>query len=64
MTDKQVTERIELLERKYREVWGVEVDYLTVPACMTQEKLVCVLERIIDTGESVLVGFNKIYRGQ
>ena len=28
---------------------------------ITQEKLVDVLKRIVDTGESILVGYNKLY---
>ena len=31
---------------------------------VSQEKLVFILERIVDTGESILVGWDKIYNEQ
>ena len=32
-----------------------------IPLEMTQEKLVVVLERIVETGESILVGWNQCF---
>ncbi len=49
-----------MLEQKYKETWGINVDYTIIPSGMTQEKLVDVLERIVDTGESIMVGFSNI----
>lgn len=46
--------------QKYQYNWGKEVDLNCVPAGMTQEKLLAVLERIVETGESILVGWNKV----
>ena len=40
---------------------GKDVDYTTLPKGITQEKLVDVLKIIVDTGESILVGYNKLY---
>lgn len=60
MINKEALERIKILEQKYKETWGINVDYTIIPPGMTQEKLVDVLERIVDTGESITVGFSKI----
>lgn len=60
MLNKEVLEKIRILEQKYKETWGINVDYTIIPPGMTQEKLVEVLERIVDTGESIIVGFSKI----
>jgi len=45
----------------YKNRWGKEVDYTTIPRTITQEKLLIILKRIVDTGESILVGYNKIF---
>ena len=58
--NREVLEKIRILEQKYKETWGINVDYTIIPSGMTQEKLVDVLERIVDTGESIIVGFSKI----
>ena len=60
MLNKEALEKIRILEQKYKETWGINVDYTIIPPGMTQEKLVDVLERIVDTGESIIVGFSKI----
>lgn len=41
--------------------WGIPLDYIIVPSGITQEMLVLVLKRIVDTGESILVGYNKVF---
>ncbi len=45
----------------YKNRWGKEVDYTILPHTITQEKLLIILKRIVDTGESILVGYNKIF---
>lgn len=60
MLNKEALEKIRILEQKYKETWGINVDYTIIPPGMTQDKLVEVLERIVDTGESIIVGFSKI----
>ena len=45
----------------YKHRWGKEVDYTILPRSISQEKLLIILERIVDTGESIPVGYNKIY---
>ena len=59
MINTDATRRIEQLESEYEDKWGKKVDYIIIPQGITQEKLVAVLERIVDTGESILVGWNK-----
>ena len=59
MINTDATRRIEQLESEYEDKWGKKVDCLIIPQGITQEKLVSVLERIVDTGESILVGWNK-----
>lgn len=50
----------ELLQR-YQFNWGTEVDFSYIPPGMTREKLVVVLARIVETGESLLVGWNQCF---
>ena len=60
MINEEAMQRIEKLNKEYERRWGKPVDYLIKPVGLTQESLVIVLERIVDTGESILVGWNKI----
>lgn len=61
MVNQEALKIIEELMQQYKFNWGKEVvlDYM-IPG-MTQEKFVVVLERIVETGESVLVGWNKCF---
>ena len=54
-------EKVEELLEKYKFNWGKEVDLNCMPSGISQEKFIVVLERIVETGESVLVGWNKCY---
>ncbi len=60
MINAEAMERIKELCKLYEQRWGKEVDLTIIPPGCTQDKLAVVLERIVDTGESVLVGWNKI----
>lgn len=60
MINEDALKKIEQLEKTYENNWGRKIDYTILPAGLSQEKLVQVLERIVDTGESVLVGWNRI----
>lgn len=64
MVNEESLKRIEQLGKEYERVWGKTVDYSVLPQGLTQEKLVPILERIVETGESVLVGWNYIYDRQ
>ena len=61
MINEEAIKHIELLEREYEHNWGKKVDYTVLPRGVSQEKLAVILERIVDTGESILVGWDKIY---
>ena len=61
MFDAEVMKEIEKLSKLYEERWHAYVDKMVIPEKLSQEELVIVLRRIVDTGESVLVGWNKIF---
>ena len=64
MINEEALRLIELLEQKYEHNWGKKVDYTVIPKELSQEKLAVILKRIVDTGESILVGYNKICNKQ
>lgn len=59
----ETLERIEILQKIYEKNWGKQPDLLDRPAGMTQDDLAEVLERIVETGESLLVGWEKCRKG-
>lgn len=63
MYDLDVSEKINELLQQYEYNWGQEAypGYPILIPGMSQEKLVIVLERIVETGESILVGWNKCF---
>lgn len=61
MTNPDVLKQLDTLCALYRQRWGKDVDYTVLPKGITQEKLVSVLERIVNTGESILVGYDKLF---
>lgn len=60
MIDVEISKKIKELGLLHKQRWGKEPDYTIVPKGITQEILLKVLEKIVDTGESELVGWNKI----
>lgn len=60
MVNEKALERIRVLEKKYKENWGKDVDYSILPKGITQEMLVTILERITETEESILTGYEKL----
>lgn len=60
MVNEKALERIRVLEKKYKENWGKDVDYTILPKGITQEMLVTILERTTETGESILTGYEKL----
>lgn len=60
MVNEKALERIRVLEKKYKENWGKDVDYTILPKGITQEMLVTILERITETEESILTGYEKL----
>ena len=64
MINEEAIKQIELLALEYERNWGKKVDYTILPRGISQEQLAIILERIVDTGESILVCWNKIYNGR
>ncbi len=61
MINPEAQEKINQLYQLYKQRWGKDLYDSTLPGSITQEKLVLVLERIVDTGESILVGYDKLF---
>ena len=61
MITEEALKEIERLSKIYEQRWDSRVCLLAQPRGLTQERLAVVLERIIDTGESILVGYNAIF---
>ena len=59
MVNEEALQKIKQLELQYERNWGKKVDYTILPPHMSQEKMVLILERIVETGESILVGWEK-----
>lgn len=60
MINIEALDKIKVLEQEYKNTYGKEVDYTIIPPGLSQEKLVNVLKRMIDTNESIIVAYNKI----
>jgi hypothetical protein len=59
MINSDALKNIKILEMEYERKWGKKVNYSIIPKGITQEKMVCVLEVMVKTGDSLLVAFNK-----
>ena len=59
--NNSLLEKIEELSREYERTWGKEVDYTTFPKGINQEKMVKCLEHMIDTNDSLLVAYEKLF---
>ncbi len=60
MINEQAMERIKELEEEYKYRWGKEVDYTQLPPRITQEKLVLILEHIVETGQGIMSGWDEM----
>lgn len=61
VVNQEALDKIDELSQEYKNNWGREPDFICQLGFMTQEDMVVVLERIVETGESVLVGWNKCF---
>ena len=48
------------LNELYRERWGISISFTAIPNTLTEERLILVLRHIVNTGESVLCGYEKV----
>ena len=62
MVNNEALNKLEELSRAYYERWGKPIDFSILPPKTTQESIIPVLERIVDTGESILIGYCAIHR--
>ena len=60
--NENTLKKIDELSKKYKEIWGKEVDYSILPKGISQEKLVKCLELMIDNNLSLLVAYNKLFK--
>lgn len=56
-----ISKEIKDLNKKYKKIWGKDVDYKIIPFGITQEKLMECLKLMIETNDSLLVSYNKLY---
>ena len=63
MTNAVDSKEARKLIKEYERKWGKTVDCTILPGTITQEDLVVVLRRIIETGESILVGWDNLFHG-
>ena len=61
MISQKTLYEIDELSTLYELRWGKKLDDSIIPRGMDQEQYVRVLKRIVDTGESILVGWNKLF---
>lgn len=61
MINEEAAKRIEELMQEYKFHWNKEVEFVNIPPGLTQEKLVTIMERIVETGESILAGYSKCF---
>lgn len=61
MINPEASKKIIELCSLYEKNWGCKVYFGILPPYITQEKMLVVLERIVDAGESILVGYNKCF---
>jgi hypothetical protein len=60
MVNIEVLQELHKLATLYEERWGKEVDYVGMPSTISQQRLLLILRYIVDTGDSVLVGAQKV----
>lgn len=60
MIDVEMMQEAIELGKLYDSRWGKEIDFVGMPSVLGQHKLLLVMRLIVDTGDSVLVGYQKI----
>lgn len=61
MIDKTTLLKIEDLSEQYKKNWNKELDLIALPSGIDTTQLLKILARITKTGESVLVGYEKLF---
>lgn len=60
MIDTEIMQESIKLGELYESRWGKEVDFVGMPSSLGQHKLLLIMRLIVDTGDSILVGYQKI----
>ena len=60
MINTEVMKEITELCAKYEKRWNKPVDFVGLPATLYQERFLLIMRYIVDTGDSILVGYQKI----
>lgn len=63
MYDKYVYEKIIRLAEEYKCNWGKEINLHIIASNFTQENFCKILERIVSTGENIIMENNKMRIG-
>lgn len=64
MVNEEAMRKIKELMILYEYRWKKKPNFTIMPPYVTQEQLVKILERVVDTGESILVGWEKLKEGK
>ena len=60
MINIEVMQELHELSLLYEARWGKDVDYVGMPTTISEKRLLLILRYIVDTGDSVLVGAQKV----
>ena len=60
MVNLEALAEMDKLMEEYREKWNQPIDMDLIPPYVTQEKACLILRQIVETGDSVLTGIEKI----
>ena len=62
MINTEVMKEITELCAKYEKRWNKPVDFAGVPSTLYQERFLLIMRYIVDTGDSILVGYQSVRR--
>ena len=62
MINVEVMKEITELCTKYEKRWNKPVDFVGFPSTLYQERFLLIMRYIVDTGDSILVGYQKVSR--
>lgn len=62
--DDSAIDKVNELCKVYEQTWGKKVDFKIIPPMITQEQLVEVVSLMIQTNDSLLVAWNKLYNNK
>lgn len=62
MINIEVMKEITELCTKYEKRWNKPVDFVGLPYALYQERFLLIMRYILNTGDSILVGYQKVSR--